>query len=60
MLSFLINKNLAEAIIDMENIGFGESLGAESLKGCEEWRKLVEFVAKGFDLQDRVLDKRSK
>ena len=53
-----VNKTLAEAIVDMENISFSESLGAESCEGCEEWRKLVEFVVKGFNLQDRLFDRR--
>ncbi len=49
---FTINKVLAEAIIDMENISFSESLGSKTYEGCEEWRKFVLSVAKKFNLQN--------
>lgn len=55
LLSF--NETLAEAIIDMDNIAYDEDLGPETEEKQKEWHKLVQFVAKEYNLQDLVCDK---
>ncbi len=50
-----IDKTLASAIIDMDNIGYSEGLGPESEDRSEKWSELVRTVSKEFDLQNSVI-----
>jgi len=40
----MITKNLANAIIDMDNIAFGEGLGPETKARADDWEVFVDMA----------------